>query len=235
MIVLFGKSKKIESTGDKSAKPGFLDAGFTLIELVVVLGIFALIMSVALFDQAKLSSNVLVTNLAYETALAVREAQTYGISVRATASATPDFEKAFGVYLDISTPTKIIVFGDSDGDNVYDAPTELQSLYEIMNQRGNKITAVCLGNTNGSTPTIIIPCSLTSANYSATSSVMFRRPNPESNFYKILNGSATVTTGPAVIVVNNTFGTNCRAIIVEVTGQIRVENSSGGNCVNVTP
>ena len=231
MIALFGKLIKIKSVDARSKK-----TGFTLIELLVVLGIFAIIMSVALFDQAKLSSNVLVTNLAYETALAVREAQTYGISVRSASSSSTGglFDKAFGVYFDMSTPTKVVVFGDSDDDGIYDGPEELQSLYEIKNQRGNKIIAVCLGN-GGGVGGLPLSCTLPSANYSATTSIMFRRPNPEAVFNKIAAGGSTPTTGPAVIVVNNTFGTNCRAIIVEVTGQIRVENSSGGNCVNDTP
>ena len=33
---------------------------------------------------------------------------------------------------------------------------------------------------------------------------------------------------------NNADENNCRAIVVEITGQIRVENSSGGNCVDST-
>ena len=64
---------------------------------------------------------------------------------------------------------------------------------------------------------------------------MFKRPNPEATFHVFnLDGSEPNPdlTGPAVIVVNNTGGTNCRAIIIETTGQIRVENSTGGNCSN---
>jgi hypothetical protein len=43
--------------------------------------------------------------------------------------------------------------------------------------------------------------------------------------------------GPATIVVNTADDSSCRAIIVEVTGQIRVENAQGGSgsCSNTTP
>jgi prepilin-type N-terminal cleavage/methylation domain-containing protein len=219
MKVLENISKN-KSLGLKKSK--LKNAGFTMIELLVVFGIFAVIMGVALFNQAGLNSNILLTNLAYETALAVREAQTYGIGVRATASTTPNFNMGYGAYFDTSNTgqNQIAVFGDSDGDYTYDAPTELQSLYQVQNQRGNKIVSACVGQPGACTSVTQL-------------SIMFKRPNPEASFYKIEGGGAIkITTGPAVIVVNNAQGTNCRAIVVEVTGQIRVENSTGGNCIN---
>lgn len=216
-------------------------AGFTLIELLVVLAIFSLIMGIALFNQAGLSSNILITNLAYETALAVREAQAYGISVRATASstATVSFDKGYGAYFDIDKPLQFVVFGDSDNNNTYTlgaVPSELQSLYEIRNQRGNKIVAICVGN-GSLRDSGITPCvdGTRYPNSVKKLSIMFKRPNPESIFLKDVDGDGNfipATGAPAVIVVNNIDNSNCRAIIVEITGQIRVENESGGNCKN---
>ena len=220
----------------KKKKVGLVKkAGFTLIELIVVLGIFALIMSVALFNQASLSSNVLITNLAYETALAVREAQTYGISVKATASSTLDsnFDMGYGAYFDISKSDQMVVFGDADGNKTYTEnrnPTELQYLYKVQNQRGNRITAICVAN--GTAPGV--PCHTGVNSYSVNKlAIMFKRPNPESVFNVVDDASGVSQyTGPAVIVVNNIDNSNCRAIVVEATGQIRVENSTGGNCTN---
>ena len=224
--IIKNKNKAIEASGRNS--------GFTLIELLVVLGIFALIMGVAMFNQAGLSSNVLITNLAYETALAVREAQTYGISVKSTASssAIANFNMGYGAYFNINTSDQVIVFGDSNDDHTYTSdaiPSEVQSLYKIQNQRGNRIVAICA---NSFTP----PCS--SEKSLKRLSIMFKRPNPESNFYAFdengapIGGNGGSVVGPAVIVVNNALNSNCRAIVVETTGQIRVENSGGGNCVN---
>ncbi len=224
---------------------GLKKAGFTLIELLVVVAIFSVIMGVALFNQAGLNSNIMITNLAYETALAVREAQTYGISVKSTSpTASPsdiNFDKGYGVYFDTSTAAsqyQFIVFGDSNADNTYTqgyVPSELQSLYEIKNQRGNKITRICLGNTDAGS-NVIIPCNGNSSKKVSNLSIIFKRPNPEAAFWVTDSfGIATrVTNGPAVIVVNNADNSNCRAIIVEVTGQIRVENASGQNCANGT-
>ena len=212
---------------------GLKQAGFTMIELLVVLGIFAVIMGVALFNQASLSSNVLITNLAYETALAVREAQTYGISVKASASSTGEiaFDKGYGAFFDTNNNNQIIVFGDSDGSYSYTdgaTPSEVQSIYQIQNQRGNKIQYICVG-TESAPPTS--PCNAGSSLSSGSKlSIIFKRPNPESNFYKTDAGGNTVKViGPATIVVNTADNSNCRAIIVEVTGQIRVENAKSGS------
>ena len=56
--------------------------GFSLVELLVVISIFTIISSVVVFRQSKFSSDILITNLAYQMALEIREAQTYGIGVK---------------------------------------------------------------------------------------------------------------------------------------------------------
>jgi hypothetical protein len=177
-------------------------------------------MAVAMFNQAGLSSNILLTNLAYETALAVREAQTYGIGVRATGVA--NFEKGYGVYFEKDNPNQIVVFGDSDGNDTYTDQSELQSLYEIKNQRGNKIKSICIGPS---------PCAEISTGQKL--SIMFKRPNPEAAFHLFDMDNTAITpspSGPVSITVTNLEGTNCRTVVVEVTGQIRVESPVNGSC-----
>ncbi len=52
--------------------------GFTLIELLLVIAIFGIMSSVAIFNFRGFSGNSLVDNLAYDVALSIREAQTAG-------------------------------------------------------------------------------------------------------------------------------------------------------------
>ena len=59
-----------------------LQAGVTLIEMVVVVAIIALVSSVMIFNYSDFSTNVSVRNLSQEIALSVRKAQTYATSVR---------------------------------------------------------------------------------------------------------------------------------------------------------
>jgi prepilin-type N-terminal cleavage/methylation domain-containing protein len=203
-------------------------AGFTLIEMMIVLAIFAVITSVAMFNQTGLNSSILLTNLAYETALAVREAQTYGIGVRATAG-SGIYDNGYGAYFDTSRPNNIFIFNDLNSDHIYtESPSELQSLYTIANQRGNKISWICYGAFPCQPEGILIP--------GQKISIMFKRPNPEATFWLIDNSSPPAqVAGPAVINITNYNGTSCKFVIIEVTGQIRVQNSAGNNCTAPQP
>ncbi len=53
--------------------------GFTLAEMIIVIGIIGLISSITLFDSRKLNSNILLSNTAYEIGLIIRDAQVSGL------------------------------------------------------------------------------------------------------------------------------------------------------------
>ncbi len=75
-----------------------MKSGFTLVEMLVVVAIFTIISAVALFNQTKFSSDMVITNLAYEIALEVRQAQTYGIGVRNSSNDASNFQYGYGVH-----------------------------------------------------------------------------------------------------------------------------------------
>lgn len=200
--------------------------GFTLIELIVVIAIFSIITTIALFNQGKLNGSILVTNLAYEIALSVREAQTYGVGVRADA-ASGNFEGGYGISFSMSRPNDIILFTDTvDPDSMLSDEEEASRL-TIQNQRGNTIVAICRGQSES-------PCIDGADNSVDDLNIIFRRPNPEALFFS-QKGSTVVDEfgpGPVYIVVNTPSMDNCRVVVVEKTGQIRVDNSSSGLCEN---
>lgn len=204
---------------------------FTLVELVVVVGIFTLIMAIALWNQKDLSNSVLITNLAYEIALGVREAQAYGIGVRAESGAneTADFQGGFGIYANMNNPEQLILFHDIDGNFQYDPSAgETFATYNFQNQRGNKMVALCVSHSLGADG----PCTDVSSTGRQELSIFFKRPNPEASF--IVNDNPPVVKGPAIIVLNTPARNNCRAVIVETTGQIHIENaqSTSPACAN---
>lgn len=193
-----------------------MTAGFTIAELIVVIAIFSIITTVALLDQNRLNSSVLITNLAYETALSIREAQVYGVGVR-NFSANTQFGGQFGVYFNINNPDQVVLFNDKDSNYQYDSG-EAEYLYSFTNQRGNKIKALCLGDLSGS------PCTPISGPRVLSLRILFKRPALEAMFFG--GDTGPNSSGPAYIVVDDVDGSNCRAIIVEQTGQIRVEKAS---------
>lgn len=206
---------------------------FTIIELIVVIAIFALIMTVALWNQRDLTNNILISNLGYEIALAVRETQAYGIGVRARpgAEASQDFQGGFGIYASINTPEQLIVFNDLNENKIYDGAEEVFATYQFRNQNGNKITAICAEHPNNT------PCIAGGGSSFAEATVVFKRPNPEASFRSdaaLGGGSNGVKSGPVYIVINTPAKNNCRAVVIETTGQIHVESASSYSpaCVN---
>jgi len=99
--------------------------GFTLIELMVTVSIMTLITAVTLVNHSKFGGKVLLRSTAYEMALVVREAQTYGISVRKIGFASggsqtvlggsidADFNVPYGVHFDVRDKTHYITFADT--------------------------------------------------------------------------------------------------------------------------
>lgn len=57
--------------------------GFTLVELMVVLAIIVVITSVTVTSQSSFNKSLILANTAYDVALTLRSAQTYGLSSRA--------------------------------------------------------------------------------------------------------------------------------------------------------
>jgi prepilin-type N-terminal cleavage/methylation domain-containing protein len=59
-----------------------LHKGFTLIEFVVIISIFAIMAGVALVNFSGFRSNVGLNNLAHDIALTIRQAQVFGWSTK---------------------------------------------------------------------------------------------------------------------------------------------------------
>ncbi len=228
----------IKKTNRKIAKK--VQRAFTIIELIVVVGIFGIIMTAALANQSELNSSLLISNLAYEIGLITRETQAYGIGVRALPGvATPVYyQGVFGmnITMDASgTADKIFIFKDINDDGRYTAgasPSELFSVYQFQNQRGSKITALCLSATD-------VACTRGIASSLNELNVMFKRPNPEASFNVIYESGGSLTKGlpgSAYIVVNTQVRKNCRAVLVKPTGQINVDSGKSAvpACVDLS-
>lgn len=84
--------------------------GFTLIELMVVLAIIAIITAVAITSQSAFNKTLVLANTAYDVALTLRSAETYGLGSRAISGIT---NTGYGVDFNSGTPASFTLFADT--------------------------------------------------------------------------------------------------------------------------
>jgi len=209
-------------------------SGFSLIELLVVISIFTIITSVVLVNQSRFSSDIVITNLAYEIALEVRQAQTYGIAVRGTASADNPalllFKQAYGVHFGTAPEgtggakgynpaTSFAMFADIDqtvpNNGLFDNVDESVDVFRLPG--GNSIVDFCYGDLSLEGQW---GCHKAGGGTVTSMDITFTRPKPDAHFR--INGQTEEVAGPATITVESSLGDKCKQVVVESTGQIAV-------------
>ena len=86
-----------------------LASGFTLIELLVVIAIITIISGIIFTSQSSFNKTLILANTAYDVALSLRGAETYGLGGHAL-SAVPT---GYGLHFDRATPGSFLLFADS--------------------------------------------------------------------------------------------------------------------------
>jgi prepilin-type N-terminal cleavage/methylation domain-containing protein len=175
--------------------------GFTLVEIVVVVGIFAVVSSILLFNYADFSTRVTLRNLTQEVALSIRKTQTLATSVRgADVNNAFASTRGYGIAFKV-TPESIQhggggfsyydIFRDENGDGLYNegpncgSPTIGSECLERFHiTTGDRIFRIC---TPGD-------CTNSQAyfgrNFLEDVVIYFRRPNPDARIYRT-NASTT--------------------------------------------
>lgn len=214
--------------------------GFTLIEILVSISIIVILSSVVLWNQSQAAQNVNLANATNELLVRLREAQTYGVSVKVTDTLSGDtFDAGYGLYLAFGTDY-IIFFADKDGDNEYDGDATCQTgaTYECLDKfilRGNvKIVDMCgfVGNGTGNEK-----CAVENNAQLDSVSIVYQRPTPATNvqFYRnngatpspesFRDGRVVLKLGYDISPTNQPPADLCRKIDVYKTGQITSDTS----------
>ncbi len=193
--------------------------GFTLIEMITVLSIFMIMTSIVLFNYKKFTNDTILTNMAYEVALSVREAQIYGVSVRNPAGvSSADFDSPYGIHFPLvagGTPSYFL-FADVDGDGRYDGGSTCtagsgECVIPYAMQRNIKVTNLQFKDSGGCAQPPDVPADI---------SLVFRRPNPEPVFN---NNNSTYEFAEITLTAPNN---SVRYVVVSNNGQIYVDNES---------
>ena len=214
----------------RASLPFAKSLGFTLVEMMVSLSIFAIITGIVLIRNNDFNSGILFSNLVYEIALSIREMQTYGISVKASDTGT--FGNGYGVYFnkisDTGTNTySFTQFIDIKPNNTqapdgkYVAPTD-EKISKFKLKPGNTIAGLYVNDTTSVTDL----------------SITYVRPEPNAIITANNDSGMVISTGitKAFIIIKSPGTTDAvyKCIVVTSVGQISVQNSTN-NGTSCTP
>ncbi len=202
--------------------------GFTLIELIVCMAIFAFVTGVVLYNYSQFNTNVLVTNLAYDVGLSIRQAQVFGTSVRYQDTGVGSgFSGSFGIHFDALHPNSLVFFADKPGtggtagnDNIYDDALgeKIEERTLTQNYRFRNFCAV---------PSLGEPeCSDNGAHLDYLD-ISFARPEPDA----IIRTSDRAQDGryqSASVCIASPLGKE-RKVFIQSTGQISVSSNQDCN------
>ena len=227
-------------------------SGFTLVEMLVTIAIFIFMTALLVAKYGSFNDTTLLTSMAYDVALTLRDAQSYGLNVQGYQSSSglgiQSFNYPYGIHFNATSPnnTKMTLFADSysyfvasQGFNepfgVPDGICTEGGFGRDMVQTCQKSIGAALGDliinvytlTNGGHVSSLC---VGSGQGSLCSSVQvlditFKRPDPYAIISVMDPSTHVTTTYPyAEIQVENAANTSTRTIVVRGTGEIEVKN-----------
>jgi type II secretory pathway pseudopilin PulG len=179
-------------------------SGFSLMEAIVVTGIFLIITTSVLVSYPLFNERFELRRSLQSVALALRKAQAYGMAVKEFGTGTDNFP-GYGIYFQTAVPNSYIFFADTNGDRQYSGASE--RIEEVQFSSRSRIADLC-GNKESSPPGV---CGLSSL------TVVYLRPDPS---VTIISGAATYIDGE--ITIRSLSGIQKR-IYLWTSGQISVE------------
>lgn len=187
---------------------------FTLIEMLVVIGIMVLISGLILANNNRFGGVVLLQNLAYDIALSIRQAQVYGIAVQRFNSS---FSAGYGMHFQVyggAGQSAYVLFADalSPENGFYDCPEPGTVNCELVQSTsiasGYRVTQLCVTPPGG-----LERCDITSLD------VTFKRPEPDAY---IRSSQVSGINESGEIHVTSPRG-DTKRISIQANGQISVQ------------
>lgn len=184
-----------------------MKGGFTLIEIMVSVGILVVVSTLILASYPKLGDNADLTQAARTVVSSIREAQFYGISVKEFG---PGEFPAYGVYFGPLPAVSYRIFADlppGGGDNQWSGSSETVEIQSIL-KRGYIDNGGLCGKKNGES----IDCGLSGLN------IVFKRPYPDIFLYGE-NGGLQGPYDYVEIIIKSARG-DTKKVVVWKSGQV---------------
>jgi Tfp pilus assembly protein FimT len=201
-----------------------MSQGFSLMELLVSIGIMVAILTVVVSSQRGYTESSTLLNLADEIGITISQAQAYGIAVKELSPGTADFNAAYGLSFNILSSganSAYLFFADRNTTDHYDGPWNCpagggsECVERVDFTRGNYIDSFCVVRTSG-------PDQCGTVN---RVDITFRRPETAARI-KLFNSSGQEYDPPndkgIRIVLKSPSGLT-RSVTVYNTGQISVQ------------
>ncbi len=190
-----------------------LNSGFTLIELMVTVGIFVFMTALLLAKYNSYYSGTIFKNQAYDVAITLRQAQSFGISVKADPGQidNPRFDAAYGVKFPGTNVTgfELRAYGGTPPNFVEGA---LEKDYKL--KYGAYFSQLILTQDGSSNPA-----------YADSAFVVFQRPNPEAIICARVNGTLTCNAYKYLELVMKSQDNKTKSIKINSSGQISIIES----------
>lgn len=184
-------------------KPRMAQSGFTVIELLVTMGIFLMLTGVVLANYRTFNTNALFANASEDVVLALRQAQVYGASTKGHPAlcSGSSFDCPYGVHFSTTDSHLIRIFVDVNGNKIYDSGEQFGDVI----QWGNNISITSLQCGT-------LPCT-------SGMDVTFKRPNPDA----YITDSSGASNDQGVIILTDTNTTKTVTTTITSAGQISVQ------------
>lgn len=186
--------------------------GFTLIELLVAIAIFTVMTAILVFKYAGFSEGMTLTNLAYDVALTLREAQSYGINVQDSGNLTSgdkgQFNTMYGVNFNKGNYRQFILYADLDNAGKYVAKGTIR-ISKL--KQGNIIDTMCAGARDNACNSVQVL------------DVQYRRPDPTPKIYGGSSMIGTLTQYQYAEIHLKSPNGSYRKVVIRSSGQISVE------------
>jgi prepilin-type N-terminal cleavage/methylation domain-containing protein len=195
-------------------------SGFTLVEILVTLSIAAIMMTVILFSYKAYNDNLILSAAGQEMAIAIRQAQSYGLSVKQV-SGTGSFNTNYGISFSLSNPTSYYIFADNNGNGKYDGDANCSAGTECVEEEtlrnGVAISSFCSTDSSGKE---ICPA----PGGVSSISVLFKRPNTSVYIYTFNSqGSIVSSSYNSIRVILETSSGVQTSVSVNEIGQVFIK------------
>ena len=205
--------------------------GLTLIELIVVISIFMIITSVAIFNYGSFNSTVSLQNLTDDIALSIRKAQGFAIGARGVKK---DFNNSYGMHFSMDTNQAGSLSGSNKSFLMFSIPilSAVEKKYvdagdanEVCGDGSNECIELFNINTIDEIKGINIDGS---PQTSGSIDIVFTRPDPKASFCYRPSPSSSCASNISnidIIVSNGQTAEQNRikTITVQNTGQISIQ------------